>query len=237
VIVVPAIDLRDGHCVQLRGGSYDHELVRLADPVAVAARWRALGFTELHVVDLDAATGRGSNAGIVAAICALDGLDVHVGGGVRDDAAVGAVLGAGARSVVVGTRAVADPTWLAAIAAANPDKVSLALDVRGGAVTTEGWQVQTPHDPVELARAVAALALCQVVVTAVDVEGAARGPDLALVARMRPATAQRLGVAGGVASTSDLAALRELNVDAAIVGTALYTGILDPEGLTQELHP
>ncbi|HUD69073.1 MAG TPA: 1-(5-phosphoribosyl)-5-[(5-phosphoribosylamino)methylideneamino] imidazole-4-carboxamide isomerase [Acidimicrobiales bacterium] len=236
MIVVPAIDLREGHCVQLRGGSYDHELVRLKDPIAVATRWRALGFTELHLVDLDAATARGDNAGLVASIVALDGLDVHVGGGMRDDEAVARVLGAGARSVVVGTRAVADVGWLERIATSNPDRVSVALDVRHGALTTEGWQVQTARDPVELAASVAALPLCQIVVTAVDVEGEAQGPDLALVRRVRSATTQRLSVAGGVSSTEDLVALRDLGVDAAIVGTALYTGVLDPEALSEELH-
>ena len=236
MIVVPAIDLREGHCVQLRGGSYDDELVRLADPVAVATRWRELGFAELHVIDLDAAIGRGQNTSIVAAICALSGLDVHVGGGVRDDESVIARLDAGARSVVVGTRAVADRSWLERVATANPDCVSLALDVRGGALTTDGWQVQTTSDPADAARAAAALPLYQVIVTAVDVEGDARGPDLELVRRMRAATSQRLGVAGGVASTDDLASLRGLDVDAVIIGTALYTGVLDPEALSQELH-
>ncbi len=231
MIVVPAIDLREGHCVQLRGGSYDHELVRLDDPVAVAARWRALGFAELHLVDLDAATARGDNAELVASILALDGLAVHVGGGVRDDAAVARLLAAGARSVVVGTRAVADPAWLTRIATSNPDRVSVALDVRHGVLTTEGWQVQTIRDPVELAGSVAELPLCQVVVTAVDVEGTAQGPDLALVRRVRSATTQRLGIAGGVSSSDDLVELRGLGVDAAIVGTALYTGVLDPEAL------
>ena len=236
MIVVPAIDLREGHCVQLRGGSYDDELVRLADPVAVARRWQALGFRELHLVDLDAATGRGDNAAVVIRICALDGLDVHVGGGVRDDDSVARTLAAGAASVVVGTRAVADAEWLVSIATAHPGRISFALDVRGGTLTTDGWQVQTMADPVALARSVVALPLCQVVVTAVDVEGAASGPDLELVARTRAATSQRLAIAGGVSSTEDLADLRDLGVDAAIVGTALYTGVLDPEGLSQELH-
>jgi phosphoribosylformimino-5-aminoimidazole carboxamide ribotide isomerase len=236
VIVVPAIDLRDGHCVQLRGGRYDHELVRLADPVAVAARWRDLGFHELHLIDLDAATARGDNTAVVAAICSLDSLVVHVGGGLRDDDAVARALDLGARSAVVGTRAVADPDWLAAMATANPDRISLALDVRGGSLTTDGWQVQTTRDPVELARSVSELALCQVVVTAVDVEGALGGPDLELVGRLRGASTQRLGIAGGISSTEDLAALGDLGVDAAIVGTALYTGLLDPGALSQELH-
>lgn len=236
MIVVPAIDLRDGACVQLRGGSYDDELVRLDDPVGVAAWWRDLGFTTLHVVDLDAATGRGDNAAITAAICALEGVAVQAGGGVRDDAGVARLLGAGASSVIVGTRAIAEPHWLATIVAANPGRISVAVDVRSGVVTTEGWQRQTALVPHEVVAALEPLALRQVLATAVDVEGSARGPDLELVAALRAATRHPLGIAGGVASARDLDALRDLGVDAVVVGTALYTGALDPEGLNQELH-
>jgi len=237
VIVVPAIDIRDGACVQLRGGSYDDELVRLDDPAGVAMWWRDLGYTDLHVVDLDAATSRGANAAITAAICALEGTSVQVGGGVRGDADVDRLLDAGASSVIVGTRAITEPAWLAAIADAHPGRISLAVDVRGGVVTTEGWRHQTALDPVDLVRSLGAVPLRQVLVTAVDVEGTERGPDLGLVARVRTATAHRLGVAGGVASAEDLAGLRDLGVDAVVVGTALYTGALDPEGLSEELHP
>lgn len=233
--VVPAIDLRDGHCVQLRGGSYDDELVRLTGPLGVATWWRDLGFDALHVVDLDRATGRGDNLGSVRAICALEGVAVQAGGGVRDDDGVARLLDAGARSVIVSTRAVAEPAWLASIASAHPDRVSLAVDVRGGLVTTEGWQRQTSIDPVELVGSLGDLALHQVLATAVDVEGTARGPDLALVARLRAATDHALGVAGGVATTDDLRALRDHGVDTAVVGTALYTGALDPVGLNEEL--
>ena len=116
MIAIPAVDLRDGACVQLVGGEYERERVRLEDPVAVARGWSALGFRLLHVVDLDAAPGRGSNAVVVRAITAEPGLEVAVGGGIRDDSAVARLLGDGARRVVVGTRAVEDPAWLAALA-------------------------------------------------------------------------------------------------------------------------
>ncbi len=232
--VVPAIDVRDGHCVQLLGGSYDHELVRIGDPVGVAARWRDLGFRSLHLVDLDAATGRGENASIIEAICALDGIEVDAGGGVRADDDVARLLDAGAASVLVGTRAVNDPEWLAAVATANPGRISLAIDVRRGSVTTEGWTATTAQDPLDVVRAAADLPLAQVVVTSVDVEGGLGGPDLRLVDLARGVTAHRLGVAGGVASRTHLAALRARDVDAAIVGTALYTGALPPQGLTEE---
>ncbi len=236
MIVVPAIDLRDGYCVQLRGGDYGSELLRLDDPVSVAASWRDRGFASLHVVDLDAATGRGTNASIVEAICALADVEVHAGGGVRNDADVARLLGAGAASVLVGTRAVTDPEWFAAATQANPGRVSLAVDVRGGAVTTQGWLVTTAARLADVTAAAEPLPLHQLVVTSVDVEGGLSGPDLSLVELARAATRHPLGIAGGVASRADVIALLARGVDAAIVGTALYTGALTPEGLTEELH-
>jgi phosphoribosylformimino-5-aminoimidazole carboxamide ribotide isomerase len=236
MIVVPAIDLRDGYCVQLRGGDYGSELLRLDDPVSIAASWRDRGFTSLHIVDLDAATGRGSNARVVEAICALDGVEVHAGGGVRDDADVARLLGAGAASVLIGTRAVTDPDWFSAVTHASPGRISLAVDVRGGAVTTQGWLVTTATVLADVAVSAEPLPLHQLIVTSVDVEGGLSGHDLELVELARAATRHSLGVAGGVASRADVIALLARGVDAAIVGTALYTGALTPEGLTEELH-
>lgn len=176
MIVVPAIDLRDGYCVQLLGGDYGSELLRLDDPVSIAASWRDRGFTTIHVVDLDAATGRGANTALIEAICALDDVDVHAGGGVRDDDVAARLLAAGAASVLVGTRAVSDPEWFAALAMANPGRVSLAVDVRGGAVTTEGWLVNTGSVLTDVVAVAEPLPLYQIVVTAVDVEGGRAGP-------------------------------------------------------------
>jgi phosphoribosylformimino-5-aminoimidazole carboxamide ribotide isomerase len=236
MIVVPAIDLRDGYCVQLRGGDYGSELLRLEDPVSIAASWRDRGFKELHVVDLDAATSRGSNATIVEAISGLDGIRVHAGGGVRTDEDAARLLGAGADSVVVGTRAVSDPEWLTNLVRANPGRVSLAVDVRGGVLATEGWTVTTTSTYQDLVAAAEALDLHQIVMTAVEVEGHLAGPDFALVEAVRAATRHRLAVAGGISSRADVAALLARRVDAAVVGAALYTGALNPEGLTEELR-
>lgn len=233
--VVPALDLRDGACVQLRGGDYDREIVRLEDPRGVALTWLARGFRALHVVDLDAATGRGDNRDVVRAICAIEGLAVQVGGGVRDDEVVEELLGAGAAAVVVGTRALEDPTWLATTADANPGRVAVAVDVRGGTVTTRGWQHASGVDALAFVGTLEGLALAQLLVTAVDVEGSESGPDLELVARVRAATTHRLGIAGGVADRSHLTSLSALGVDAVVVGTALYTGALGFEGLNEEL--
>jgi phosphoribosylformimino-5-aminoimidazole carboxamide ribotide isomerase len=237
MIVIPAIDLRDGDCVQLRGGDFDQELIRLSDPVHVAVQWRDLGFRHLHVIDLDAAAGTGSNRVIIERICEFYDVTAQVGGGVRDTGAVDQLLRLGASSVLVGTRAFDDPAWFAEVANANPGRIALALDVRGGTVTTSAWREQTTIDPAAFLASVASLPLAQVVATAVDVEGQEAGPDLDLVRTLRAATAHRLGVAGGVTTAQDVAALAALGVDSVVVGTALYTGKLEMSALSEELHP
>ena len=113
MIAIPAVDLREGACVQLVGGAYEDERVRLADPVSVSRDWARAGFRHLHLVDLDAATGRGSNESILRAIAGEPGLAVQAGGGVRSEADVQRLLDAGAERVVVGTRALEEPEWLA----------------------------------------------------------------------------------------------------------------------------
>ncbi|HWJ24050.1 MAG TPA: HisA/HisF-related TIM barrel protein, partial [Gemmatimonadaceae bacterium] len=155
MIVLPAVDLRDGRCVQLVGGSYDAERVRIDDAPGVARRWAEVGFRHLHVVDLDAATGRGSNSQVVREVILAfggvtsdgdssmgaaygDGVDVQVGGGVRTDDAVERLLNEGARRVVVGTRALEDPSWIDELAHRFPGEVVVAADVRDRRVVTRG---------------------------------------------------------------------------------------------------
>ena len=230
MIVLPAIDLREGACVQLVGGRYDDERVRHADPVAVARGWRDVGFRGLHVVDLDAATGRGSNAAVVRALLAEPGLTLQVGGGVRDEAAVRELLAAGAARVVVGTRAIEDPTWLAATAAAHPGRLVVAADVRGRRITTHGWSHDDGPDVAEFLAAIETLPLAGVLVTAVHREGALEGTDLELMRDLASATHHRLQSSGGIAT---LIELREL-ATAAVLGMALYTSALPARELAEE---
>jgi len=129
MIVIPAVDLRNRKCVQLVGGSYDSQRVELDDPVGAAVRWSELGFSTLHVVDLDAATGQGSNTELVHEILHSTSATTQVGGGLRTKSLVEQMLLSGADRVVVGTRAVEDRAWLAEIASAFPRQVIVALDV------------------------------------------------------------------------------------------------------------
>ena len=233
MIAIPAVDLREGACVQLVGGSYDAERVRLADPVAVARRWRESGFGSLHVVDLDAATGRGHNHAAIAAILA-DGGDVQVGGGLREESAIRALLDAGAARVVLGTRALADPAWLADMTARFPRRIVVAVDARDGRVATHGWTVTEARDAVDAVAELAALPLAGVLVTAVEREGLMQGPNLELSERAASVVPFPLYASGGIAAPADLRALRSRGVRAAVLGMALYTGALDARAIAEE---
>jgi phosphoribosylformimino-5-aminoimidazole carboxamide ribotide isomerase len=234
MIAIPAVDLREGACVQLVGGAYEDERVRLADPVGVARRWRACGFRVLHVVDLDAATGRGENRATVEALLAEPGLEVQAGGGVRDETAIERLLARGAARVVVGTRALEDAAWLTACAARFPGRLLVAVDARAGRVATHGWTRTQARDAVGAVRGMADLPLAGVLVTAVEREGRLAGPDLELAERAAAAAPFPLHASGGIASPGDLRALRDRGVSAAVLGMALYTGALDAGAIAKE---
>lgn len=234
MIVIPAIDLREGACVQLVGGSFADERVRLQDPVAVARRWTDCGFRRLHVVDLEAATGSGDNASAVTAI--LDDTDalVQVGGGVRSSDRVDELTAAGAARVIVGTRAVEDPDWLADLAASHPGLLIAAADVRDRRVLTHGWRKSRSVQVLDFLADIEDLPLAGVLVTAVHREGQMIGPDLALMQELTDAVDLPIIASGGIASREDLCALEHRGVTAAVIGMALYTGALDPYAIAQE---
>jgi phosphoribosylformimino-5-aminoimidazole carboxamide ribotide isomerase len=234
VIVIPAIDLRDGACVQLVGGSYARERIRRDDPLAVARDFHARGFTHLHIVDLDAALGLGSNAGLVARLTAETGAEVQVGGGVRDAADIARLLAAGARRVIVGTRAIEEPDWLEAQARAFPGVLVVAADARDRHVVTRGWTHVVDLDVCDLVSDLARLPLAGVLVTAVHREGRLEGVDLSLTRDVTSRTTLPVHVAGGIHSLEDLRALDHAGVHAAIVGMAFYTGTLDPAQVIAE---
>jgi phosphoribosylformimino-5-aminoimidazole carboxamide ribotide isomerase len=237
MIVIPAVDLREGACVQLVGGEYDAERVRLEDPVAVAREWARLGFRRLHVVDLDAATGRGSNTALVEEIVRDGAMElVQVGGGVRDEDAVERVLSSGAAAVVVGTRGVEDPDWLAELADRYPGEIILAADVRERRVVTRGWARTLPRDVVDLVEELGGLPLAAIMVTAVHKEGQMQGTDLPLMEDVAEAATVPVFASGGVSSLNDLRALADRGVAGAIVGMALYTGAIDGRAAVEEFN-
>ena len=224
--IYPALDLRGGRCVRLWQGAFDRETVYGDDPVAVARGFTAAGARWLHVVDLDGArAGRPVQTALVRAICAAVEVPVQVGGGLRDAAAVDAVLGAGAARAVLGTVAVQDPDLAAAVCRAHPGRIAIGLDARDGRLRVAGWTEASALTAPDLAARFAALGAAALVYTDVGRDGTERGPD---VDGTRAVAARAGGVpviaSGGVGSLDHVRAVAALGVDGLIVGRALYTG-------------
>jgi phosphoribosylformimino-5-aminoimidazole carboxamide ribotide isomerase len=233
VIAVPALDIRDGACVQLVGGAFDDERIRIPDPCGIARRWAALGFTRLHVVDLDAARNAGDNAAVIDDILAAGSAATSVGGGVRTTLRVEELVGAGAVAVIVGTRAIEEPEWLEEIATCFPSRIIVAADVRERQVVTHAWAHQTPLDISEVVARCNALPLAGLLVTAVHKEGQMHGPDLQLVADVVRATHHAVTASGGVSTMQDLRDLRERGAAACVIGMALYSGALEAQTVAE----
>lgn len=234
MIVIPATDLRDGHCVQLVGGQYDQEKIRRADVPAVVATFAQQGFSWLHLVDLDAAMGKGSNQQVIATVLREKTVQVQVGGGVRTTERIASLLESGASRVVVGTRAVEDPSWLREVAAQFPNRLVVAADVRGAQVVTRGWTSSAPLTVDELVQNLSEVPVWGFLVTQVQVEGTMRGPDLPLFGRIVPLTRKPIIASGGVGSIEHLRSLAATGVHATVVGMAAYTGALDMISVAQE---
>lgn len=225
MIVIPAIDLRGGRCVRLFRGDVAAETVYDADPVEVAERFQAEGARRLHVVDLDAARGEGSNRQIVREICRAVQIPVQLGGGLRTLDAVFAALEDGAARAILGTAAALNPGFVEEAVAHVGDRVLVAVDVRDGRVATHGWRELGPRVE-EAIPALAAVGAPRFLVTSIQRDGTMDGPDLALYERVVQLTDRPVIASGGVRVAEDVRALRELGLEAVVVGKALYAGTL-----------
>ncbi|HZI02494.1 MAG TPA: 1-(5-phosphoribosyl)-5-[(5-phosphoribosylamino)methylideneamino] imidazole-4-carboxamide isomerase [Archangium sp.] len=235
MIAIPAIDLREGACVQLVGGSYADERVRVKDPLDALKRWRSYGFKTFHVVDLDAALGKGSNEGPIGKLLSHEpGLTFSVGGGVRSTAKAEAVLALGASYVVVGTKAIEDPAWLREVAERFPGRVVVAADVKGREVVTRGWTAGSAQDIGDVLRTLEPLPLGGLLVTAVHKEGQMEGVDLPLMEEVARSSRHPLFASGGVTTVEDLRALGRVGAFGAVIGMALYTGKLEATDVARE---
>ncbi len=234
MIAIPAVDLRGGHCVQLVGGDYADERVRLEDPVAVARDWARQGFERVHVVDLDAATGRGGNREIIREILRDSAVPVQVGGGVREESQIERLLDDGATWVVVGTRAIEDDDWRSEMAHRFPGRLIVAADVRERLVVTRGWAETSRLNVIDFVEELSSLPLAGVLVTAVHLEGKMQGTDLPLMEDVAEASAWPVYASGGVSSLEDMRALEHRGLAGAVLGMALYTGALDARRLAEE---
>ena len=226
LVLLPAVDVAGGKAVRLTQGEAGSE-TSYGDPVDAATDWAGQGAQWIHLVDLDAAFGRGSNAGVMRKVIkSVRGVQVELSGGIRDDASLEAALESGASRVNLGTAALENPEWAADVIGRYGDLIAVGLDVRGTTLAARGWtrdggDLWTVLDRLEAA------GCSRYVVTDVTKDGTLQGPNTDLLREMVTRTPKPVVASGGISSLDDIAALRELvplGVEGAIVGKALYAG-------------
>lgn len=223
--LLPAVDITEGRAVQLTKGVAGSER-EYGDPVAAALRWQEAGAEWVHLVDLDAAFGRGSNRELQAEIVGALDIQVEMSGGIRDDESLAAALATGCRRVNIGTAALEQPEWCAQVIAEHGDRVAIGLDVRGRTLAARGW-TQEGGDLYETLARLDAEGCARYVVTDVNKDGMLQGPNLQLLRDVCAATSAPVVASGGVTTLDDIRALMDLvpvGVEGAIAGTALYEG-------------
>lgn len=223
--LLPAVDVSEGRAVQLVQGVAGSERV-FGEPAESAQRWQRAGAEWVHLVDLDAAFGRGDNRELLGRVVAGLDVDVELSGGIRDDESLTAALGTGCRRVNISTAALEDPDWCAKVIAEHGDRIAIGLDVRGTRLAARGWT----RDGGDLYQTLARLdseGCARYVVTDVDKDGMLQGPNLDLLRDVCTRTDAPVVASGGVSTIEDLLAISTLvdaGVEGAIIGTALYTG-------------
>ena len=224
-MLLPAVDVAGGQAVQLVQGVAGSEK-RFGDPRAAAQRWQDSGAEWIHLVDLDAAFGRGSNAEIIAEIVTHLDLRVELSGGIRDDASLERALATGCARVNLGTAALEQPEWCEEIIADHGDRIAIGLDVRGSKLAARGW-TREGGDLYETLARLDQAGCSRFVVTDVASDGMLSGPNVGLLEQVCAATSKPVVASGGISSLVDLVTLAEmvpLGVEGAIIGTALYVG-------------
>jgi phosphoribosylanthranilate isomerase len=223
--LLPAVDIADGQAVQLVQGVAGSEK-RFGDPVEAALRWQRAGAEWIHLVDLDAAFGRGHNRELQARIVGELDIDVEMSGGIRDDESLKAAMDSGCRRVNIGTAALEQPEWCASAIATYGDRVAVGLDVRGRTLAARGW-TRDGGDLYEVLARLDGEGCARYVLTDVHKDGMLQGPNLDLLHDVCAATDRPVVASGGITGLDDLRALQGLvgeGVEGAIIGTALYEG-------------
>jgi phosphoribosylformimino-5-aminoimidazole carboxamide ribotide isomerase/phosphoribosylanthranilate isomerase len=224
--LLPAVDVADGKAVRLTQGEAGSE-TDYGDPVEAAQQWINAGAEWIHLVDLDAAFGRGNNRDVITRVVnASTGVKIELSGGIRDDASLEAALEAGATRVNLGTAALEDPQWTERVIAKHGDKIAVGLDVRGTTLAARGW-TKEGGDLWEVLARLEAAGCARYVVTDVTKDGTLRGPNLELLKQVMEKTAKPVVASGGISSLQDIAdlyALVELGLEGAILGKSLYAG-------------
>ncbi len=225
LILLPAVDVADGQAVRLVQGQADQQ-TSYGDPLQAALDWQSAGADWVHLVDLDAAFGRGSNRELLADVVGRLDVNVELSGGIRDDESLRAALATGARRINLGTAALEDPEWTAKVISEFGDRIAVGLDVRGTTLAARGWTKEGGGLWETLER-LDRDGCTRYVVTDVTKDGTLQGPNVELLKQMCERTDKPVIASGGISNLNDLEVLRELTaigVEGAIVGKALYAG-------------
>lgn len=223
--LLPAVDVKDGRAVRLVQGELDRESI-YGSPLEVALAFQKSGAKWLHLVDLDAAFGRGENSALLAEVVGILDIDVELSGGIRDDQSLTRALATGCRRVNLGTAALENPEWTSRVIAEYGDRIAVGLDVRGHVLAARGW-TQEGGDLFETIARLESDGCARYVVTDVTKDGTLQGPNLELLKEVCGVTKKPVVASGGISSLEDIKALCALNgigVEGAIVGKALYAG-------------
>ena len=232
MLLIPAIDIKDGKCVRLRQGRFDDVTVYADDVVAVAGRWVASGARRIHVVDLDGAQqGRPKNADVIGRICeSYPDVPLQVGGGIRDEEAIEAYLNAGVQYVIIGTKAVTMPHFVADVCTEFPGRILVGLDAREGKVAVDGWSKLSSREAIEVAQQFEQDGVDAIIYTDIARDGMMTGVNVEATVRLAQAVNIDVIASGGIANLGDVKALalfQEEGIIGAIAGRALYEGTLD----------
>lgn len=224
----PAIDLRGGKAVRLYQGDYDQMTVYSADPVEKAREFIAAGAKYLHVVDLDGAKdGTDANFASIAAIAALGGLYLEVGGGIREESRIRRYLSLGVDRCILGTAAVKDFAFTAQMAQRYGEKIAVGVDMRDGFVAVAGWRELTPEPGLAFCRRCAAAGVRALIVTDISRDGTLQGTNLPLYRELLQIPGVEITASGGIAGMPELAELKQMGCHAAILGKSIYAGAID----------
>lgn len=223
----PAIDLRGGKCVRLQQGDYNRETVFNDDPAQVAKRWVEEGADCLHLVDLDGARdGKLINGEVIQRIVTSVDVTFQLGGGIRDESSITGLLELGLDRLVIGTQALKNPDWFREMTQKYPGRLVLGVDARNGMVATDGWLETSETSAIELAKQFESDPVAAVVYTDIAKDGMMAGPNLSAMREMQESVALPVVASGGVTTPGDAKQLKDIPMDGAIIGRALYEGTI-----------
>jgi len=225
MMIIPAIDLKDGKCVRLTQGRKDEETIYSDDPVDVAKSWEGQGARYLHVVDLDGAfEGKPKNLSLVEQIVKHINIPIEFGGGLRTTESIKTVLEMGADRIIVGTKAIDSPAWIKELCATFPGRIAVGIDAKNGKVAVKGWTSVSEQTAIKFAKEIEESSPCALIFTDISRDGMLQGPNIASLEELLTTVKIPVIASGGISSLKDIEILCRLPIAGMIIGKALYTG-------------